>query len=69
VEREKMARNLNIQGTDSEAERRLATLTPYKSVSVTITAARQPIRRPDGGTEAAEPDVQTRSQVVLMRPR
>jgi len=59
-----MARNLKIEGTDSEAERRMATLTPYKSVSVTVTTARQPIQRPDGGTEAAEPDVQTRSLVV-----
>ena len=59
-----MARNLKIEGTDSEAARRLATLTPYKSVSVMVTTARQSIQRPDGGTEAAEPDVQTSSQVV-----
>jgi hypothetical protein len=59
-----MARNLKIEGTDGAAERRLATLTPYKSVSVTVTTSRQPIQRPDGDTEAAEPDVEMCSLVV-----
>jgi len=59
-----MAKNLRIESTDSKAERDLAALQPYTTVSVTVSTARQPIRRPDGGTEAAEPDVQNISQVV-----
>jgi len=59
-----MARNLRIESTDSKAEREMATFAPYSSISVTVTASRQPIRRPDGGTEAAEPDVETSSKVV-----
>jgi hypothetical protein len=59
-----MAKNLRIESTDSEAERGFATLQPYTTVSVTVATARQPIRRPDGGTEAAEPDVENTSQVV-----
>ena len=34
---------------------------PY---TVTVATARQPIQRTDGGTEAAEPDVETSSKVV-----
>ena len=59
-----MAKRLKIESTDSAAERELATFAPYSSVSVTVTAARQPTRRPDGGIEAAEPDVETSSKVV-----
>ena len=59
-----MAKNLKIESTDSKAERDFATLQPYTTVSVTVPTARQPIRRPDGGTEAAEPDVETSSKVV-----
>jgi hypothetical protein len=59
-----MAKNLKIESTDSKAEREMATFAPYSSVSVTVTASRQPIRRPDGATEAAEPDVETSSKVV-----
>jgi len=51
---------VKIESTDSKAEREMATFAPYSSVSVTV----QPIRRPDGGTEAAEPDVETSSKVV-----
>jgi hypothetical protein len=64
-----MARNLRIESTDSKAEREMATFAPYSSVSVTVTSSRQPIRRPDGGTEAAEPDVETSSKVVPSRER
>ena len=59
-----MAKNLKIESTDSKAEREMATFAPYSSVSVTVTASRQPIRRPDGGTEAAEPDVETNSKIM-----
>jgi hypothetical protein len=62
-----MAKNLRLESMDSKAEREMATFVPYSSVSVTVTAARQPIRRPDGGTEAAEPDVETSSKVVPSR--
>ena len=62
-----MAKNLRIESTDSKAEREMATFAPYSSVSVRVTAARQPIRRPDGGTEATEPDVETSSKVVPSR--
>jgi len=61
----KMARNLKIESsTDGKAEREMAAFAPYHSMSITVTAARPSIRRPDGGTEAAEPDVQNTSQVV-----
>src|SRR6516225_11708090 len=59
-----MAKNLRIDSADSKAEREMATFAPYSSISVTVTAARQPTRRPDGGIEAAEPDVETSSKVV-----
>ena len=60
---------MRIDSTDSELDQRIAGLQPYTSVSVTIATARPSVQRDDGSTEAAEPDVQTRSQVVLMRPR
>jgi hypothetical protein len=67
-EGEEMARKLSIESsTDSKAAREMATFAPYSSVSVTVTAARQPVRRPDGGTEAAEPDVETSSKVMAGR--
>src|SRR6516225_5189882 len=59
-----MAKNLRIDSADSKAEREMATFAPYSSISVTVTAARQPTRRPDGGIEAAEPDVETSSKVL-----
>jgi hypothetical protein len=59
-----MAKNLRIDSTDSKAERDYAALQPYTTVSVTVATARHPIRRPDGGTEAAEPHVETNSKVV-----
>ena len=38
-----MAKNLMIESTDSKAEREMAAFAPYiNSVSVTVTAARQP---------------------------
>jgi hypothetical protein len=58
-----MTKNLKIESTDSEAERGLAALAPYTTVSVTVATAGQPIRRPDGGTEHAEPYVQNTSEV------
>jgi len=62
-----MARNLKIDSTDSKAQRDLATFAPYSSVSVTVTAARQPVRTKDGGTERAPEDVQKLSAVVPSR--
>jgi hypothetical protein len=63
-----MAKNLRIESsTDSKAERDVAALQPYTTVSVTIATARPSVQREDGGTEAAEPDVQTSSQVVPSR--
>ena len=62
-----MAKNLMIESTDSKAEREMATFAPYSSVSVTVTAARQPVRTKDGGTERAPEDVQNLSAVVPSR--
>jgi len=58
-----MTKNLKIESTDSEAERGLAALAPYTTASVTVATAGQPIRRPDGGTEHAEPYFQNTSEV------
>jgi len=58
-----MTKNLKIESTDSEAERGLAALAPYTTSSVTVATAGQPIRRPDGGTEHAEPYFQNTSEV------
>ena len=58
-----MARNLKIDSTDSKAERDMATFAPYHTVAITVSTARQPIRRPDGGTEHAEPYFQNTSEV------
>ena len=59
-----MARNLRIDSTDSEAERGLAGLQPYKTLSVTIAVARPPVQREDGSVEHAPEDVQNLSGVV-----
>ena len=53
-----------VESTDSKAERGLAALQPYTTVSLTVTMARQPLRRPGWRHEAAEPDVENTSKVV-----
>jgi hypothetical protein len=53
-----MAKNLRIESTDSEAERRMAALQPYTTVSVTVATARPSVMLDDGSTEHAPEDVQ-----------